>query len=115
VKHSQPQQGALIADVPPITNGGSIKVVQPAGIDEPAPPNGPRVRVRTRVAKSGTQRQELLVAANQKATRDAKAIESWQSPTATLLESPSDALLKSMPQLNQSGDELKSFLPTKPK
>ena len=115
VKHSQPQQGALIATAPPITNGGSIKVVQPAGIDEPAPATGPRVRIRPRVAKSGTQRQALLVAANQKATRDAKAIESWQSPTATLLESPSDALLKSMPQLNQSGDELKSFLPNKPK
>jgi len=51
------------------------------------------------------------MAANRKAARDAKAIESWQSPTATLLDSSSDELLKSLPQLNQTVDELKSFLP----
>ena len=65
VKHSQPQQGALIATAPPITNGGSIKVVQPARIDESAPPSGPHVKVRPRVPKSSTQREALLIGRHQ--------------------------------------------------
>jgi len=51
------------------------------------------------------------VVANKKAASDAKAIESWQSPTATLLDSSSDELLKSLPQLNQTVDELNHFYP----
>ncbi len=119
VKHSQPRSEAVIATVPQINKGGSLSVPQPGvePVSEPGfkpAPQSHRVG-RSRSLKLVAQRETLLVAANQKAARDAKAIASWQSPTATLLESPSDALLKSMPQLNQSGDELKSFLPTKPK
>jgi len=57
---------------------------------------------------------EILVAAGEKTLRDAKTIASWQSPTATLLGSSSDELLKSLPQLNQTVDELKSFLRDQP-
>ena len=53
----------------------------------------------------------LLAAAKKQAT----AISSWQSPTATLLSSPNDDLLKSLPQLNESTNDLKSFLPNTPK
>ncbi len=65
--------------------------------------------------KLAARRDASLVAANRKATYEAKAIASWQSPTATLLDSPSDDLLKSLPQLNHTVEELKSFLPNQPK
>jgi hypothetical protein len=65
--------------------------------------------------KLAARREALLVAANRKATHEAKAIASWKSPTATLLDSSSGELLKSLPQLNQTVDELKSFLPSQPK
>ena len=56
-----------------------------------------------------------MVAANRKAMHDAKTIASWKSPTSTLLDSPSEGLLKSLPQMNQTVDEMKSFLPSQPK
>jgi hypothetical protein len=118
VNRSQQNQQAVVANVPPITTGGGVKLVQPA--TTPAPLHvmavtHPRSNERSRVLKLAAQRQAVLMAANKKAAEDAKAIESWQSPTATLLASPSDGLLKSLPQLNQTVDELKSFLPSQPK
>jgi hypothetical protein len=38
----------------------------------------------------------------------------WQSPTAMLLQSPADDVLSSLPQLDQSLTELKTFLPNPP-
>jgi hypothetical protein len=73
------------------------------------------LRPRSPVIKLGSRSEDPMVAANQKATRDAKAIASWQSPTSTLLDSPNDGLLKSLPQMNQTVDEMKSFLPSQPK
>ena len=78
-------------------------------------PKGNRPGAKSRGLKLAVRRQALLVAANRRATRAAKTIASWQSPTATLLDSQSDELLKSLPQLNQTVDELKSFLPRQPK
>jgi hypothetical protein len=89
--------------------------VQPAKGAAPALVNQPRFQDRSRALKLAARRQAVLVAASKKTLRDAKAIESWQSPTAALLDSSSDELLKSLPQLNQSVDELKSFLPNQPK
>jgi hypothetical protein len=43
--------------------------------------------------------------------REAVSISSWQSPTATLMQSPADHVLTSLPQLNRSLNELKTFLP----
>jgi hypothetical protein len=70
---------------------------------------------RLRVIKLAARREALLLAANKKAARDAQAIASWKSPTATLLDSLSDGLLKSLPEMNQTVDEMKSFLPSQPK
>jgi len=71
-----------------------------------------RPPVRIRVAKlSQRHAQEIVV--NQQLTKEAKAIASWQSPTADLLSSPSDGLFKSLPQLNENANELKSFLPNR--
>jgi ABC-type transporter Mla subunit MlaD len=64
--------------------------------------------IRSRINRS-VMRNELLIAR----TRDAKTatIDTWQSPTAALLTSPADGLFKSLPQLNENANELKSFLP----
>ena len=60
-----------------------------------------------------TRRQALLLAANRKAAREARAIASWKSPTESLLSSSSDELFKSLPQLTENANELKSFLPSR--
>jgi hypothetical protein len=111
--------------VPPITNSGAITYGGPKNVEQPGQyvkePGSNSVMPRRFTDKSralklaAARRQAVLVAANRKAASDAKAIESWQSPTATLLDSSSDELLKSLPQLNQTTDELKSFLPSRPK
>jgi hypothetical protein len=69
---------------------------------------------KTRAMKLAALRQARLLAAGRKATRDAQAISIWQSPTSALLKSQNDELLKSLPQLSESADELKSFLPNTP-
>jgi len=66
-----------------------------------------------RANKLVAQRQQLLVAENRKVQKEAKEIASWQSPTASLLNSSSDDLFKSLPQLNESSNEMKSFLPNR--
>ena len=69
--------------------------------------------VRSRVSKSTAQSNALTVASNGKAANEATNIDTWQSPTAALLTSPTDGLFKSLPQLNQNANELKSFLPAR--
>jgi len=117
VNRAPRNQSAVVATVPSITNVGPKNVVQPnlEPVAESKPVAQLRFSGRSRAVKLAARRQAVLMAANKKAARDAKAIESWQSPTATLLDSSSDELLKSLPQLNQSVDELKSFLPVQPK
>lgn len=66
-----------------------------------------------RAARFAARQKAELLAARRAEIRDATAISSWQSPTATLLSSQNDALLNSLPQLNESVKELKSFLPNK--
>ncbi len=46
--------------------------------------------------------------------REAVSISSWQSPTATLMQSPADDVLTSLPQLDRSLTELRTFLPNTP-
>jgi len=70
------------------------------------------VSARLRAERFAARQEANLLAA---AKKQASAISSWQSPTATLLSSPNDDLLKSLPQLNESTKDLKSFLPNTPK
>lgn len=84
------------------------KVIDSAPII-PAKENGPTVKSPAK--RSGTQRHPLL--ASSRIVKEAKALESWQSPTASLLSSSSDELFKSLPQLNENANELKSFLPNR--
>ena len=100
----------------------TIRVAPPAtsGLTPPsAPPKGisdaERLRVvrNQRAARFAARQRSELLAARRAEIRDATAISSWQSPTATLLSSQNDALLNSVPQLNESVKDLKSFLPNK--
>ena len=45
----------------------------------------------------------------------AKAISNWQSPTDSLMRSPSEQVLTTVPQLNDAAAQLKSFLPDRNK
>jgi len=63
--------------------------------------------------KLTVRRHAELLAAKRAEIRNAVAISSWQSPTTALLRSPGDEVLTSLPQLNQSANELKSFLPSR--
>lgn len=110
----QRNQDALVG-VPPIPTVGPGRVA--AGTKDPEPKRWEPLRssAKSRALKLAARRQELLVAANRKATHEAKTLGSWQSPTATLLDSSSGELLKSLPQLSQTVDELKSFLTSSPK
>jgi len=74
----------------------------------PKPKNAPIV-ARNKV----TSQHNAMLAANRKLEKDAKSIASWTSPTSALLESPSDEIFSSLPELNQSATQLKSFLPSR--
>jgi hypothetical protein len=108
------QNNAVVASVPSITTVGPSSVVQPSKNSESAPVTQRHFSSKSHVLKLAARRQVVQLAAARKSLRDAKAIESWKSPTATLLVSSSDELLNSLPQLNQTVQELKSFLPNQP-
>jgi len=115
-RHWQRQQDVLV-NLPPVPAAGPAQVVvENKGVNPPMPgQEGIGPSSKSRPLTLAARRQALLVAVNRRATHEAKAIASWQSPTATLLDSSSGELLKSLPQLNQTVDELKSFLPSQPK
>ena len=115
-KHWQ-QNPDVVATAPRGLATGPVKVgIKNEEVNLPKPvPKGDSHGAKSRALKLAARREALLVAANRRATVEVKTIASWQSPTATLLDSQSDELLKSLPQLNQTVDELKSFLPSQPK
>ena len=55
-------------------------------------------------------RQQVELLAEKRSISDAVAVSGFQSPTGALLRSPDDELLTSLPQLESSSNELKSFL-----
>jgi len=101
---------AVTPAMPSVTPPLTTVPTQPKGISDEEQRRAARNLLAARFA--ARQRAELL-AARRAEIRDATAISSWQSPTATLLSSQNDALLNSLPQLNESAKELKSFLPNK--
>jgi hypothetical protein len=95
---------AIPPDVP-------VKVVKEAAGDSSlSEASRDRPASMSRVKRLATRRRALMLAINLKAAREAMAISSWQSPTTALLKSQNDELLKSLPQLNEGADNLKSFL-----
>jgi hypothetical protein len=86
------------------------EAVKTAGNSPQAPIETPVHRaVKPRVKRPAAPSDSQLLASNQ-STKDT-TIESWESPTSTLLSSPTDGLFKSVPQLNENANEMKSFLP----
>lgn len=63
---------------------------------------------RPRVRRPTAQPDSQLIA---RTTAKETTIDSWESPTSALLSSPTDGLFKSVPQLNENANEMKSFLP----
>jgi hypothetical protein len=115
-RYSQRTQPAVaVVETPPPsipkpTAAPTIATLKDAG--EVSAPTAPEKVKRSRSIRLSPEERALNVA-NQKLTRDAKAITNWQSPTSSLLTSPSDEIFSSLPQLNKSASELKSFLPSR--
>jgi hypothetical protein len=112
-QYSQPRATySAFADVPALNSFGAPEVKN--AVEVPTPPiqtgTGRRL-IRSRVTRSTAQSNALTVASNGKAAKEAINIDTWQSPTSALLTSPTDGLFKSLPQLNENSNELKSFLP----
>ncbi len=117
-KYSQQnaQQSAVMVTGTAIPAANPVQVTSNTEANSSVPgEKGLRSNSRPRAMRLAAQRRAVVLAANQKAAREAKAISTWQSPTSALLKSQNDELLKSLPQLNQSADDLKSFLPSTPK
>jgi hypothetical protein len=94
----------------PVTPPASTVPTQPKGVSDEEQRQAAR---KIRAARFAARQRAELLAARRAEIRDVTAISIWQSPTATLLSSQNDALLNSLPQLNESAKELKSFLPNK--
>jgi len=62
------------------------------------------------VRRSTAPANPQLIASNQTTVKET-TIDNWQSPTAGLLSSSTDGLFKSVPQLNENANGMKSFLP----
>ena len=102
---TSPVTPAILLVTPPATTGLTPKVISTTEQRQAAR--------NLRAARFAARQKAEVLAARRAEIRDATAISSWQSPTATLLSSQNDALLNSLPQLNESVKELKSFLPNK--
>ena len=110
-QYSQPRPTySAFASVPALTSFAPAVVktpdettsVQTATVHRPS---------RSRLPRSTAQTDALTIASAREAAKEATNIDNWQSPTATLLSSQTDGLFKSLPQLNENANELKSFLP----
>jgi hypothetical protein len=112
-RESQPSNQALAAgpariDLMPPTPAATPGLIHP-GVVEPAN----RIRSNREDRKVVARRHPNLNARNAD-VRKAGSISNWQSPTASLLQSPADNVLTSLPQLDRSVTELKTFLPNTP-
>jgi hypothetical protein len=93
------------ANLPRVNSGPTFDVT----IRENPAPKLPRVPHRRRflAVRHDAQLQKHKVMAD-----NLVAISTWQSPTTTLMFSPAEGVLSSLPQLTQAAVELKSFLPS---
>ena len=111
-RSQQPNKGMATG---PATPGSTLApqsaTAEPALLGVVASPN--RVKSNRRDLKVTARRHTDLNARNAD-IREAVSISSWQSPTATLMQSPADHVLTSLPQLDRSLTNLKTFLPNTP-
>ncbi|HEY6047230.1 MAG TPA: hypothetical protein VIU65_11545 [Pyrinomonadaceae bacterium] len=115
-QYSQRTQPPAVAKVtaPAVVNAppAPATVKSDSGPDKVGPATAPRNLKRTRPIRFRSEERTLMVS-NQKLTREAKALSSWSSPTSALLTSSSNEIFTSLPQLNKSASDLKSFLPSR--
>ena len=117
-KYSQPntRPSAVVVTGTTTPTARPVQVVVNTEANPPVPGDEQlRAKTRSRAMRLAVQRRTLMLTVNLKAEHEAKAISNWQSPTTALLKSQNDELLKSLPQLNENADELKSFLTNTPK
>jgi uncharacterized membrane protein len=79
-------------------------------------PRVTQLAVVVELPRSQPSRQKRTVKLRQTAKTvitDVALLSSWQSPTQSLMQSPSSVGFNSLPQLNQSAKDLESFLPKK--
>ena len=111
-RYSQPARPVQKASVTPPANDPVTATIK----NDQAPPAPVLVKnrvVQRRQMKRSVRAESLTVAEHRQAQQQAKDLASWQSPTSSLLSSPSDNLFKSLPQLNENESEMKSFLPNR--
>jgi hypothetical protein len=112
-QQTQPANGvATLSPIPKAAPASTAVSPEPNHVGSVAPLH--RVSSKSRTLKLAARRQAELLARNA-LVRDAVVISSWQSPTTTLLRSPADEMLTSLPPLDENANELKSFLPNTPK
>jgi hypothetical protein len=92
---------ALLPAPPSVTLGPKQLATEDLSGNRIKPNDGAR-RLRRRADSLALRQTEF---------RNAVVISIWRSPTATLMQSPADDVLTSLPQLDRSVNELKSFLP----
>jgi hypothetical protein len=85
------------------------RIITPApGPDVFTPNNPPSSKEPKRPHRPRKKRVERIT---EPAMTEAEMLSNWRSPTNILLNSPTGFALNSLPQLNQSAEELKQFLP----
>jgi type VI protein secretion system component VasF len=112
-----PSPQPVIVGAPQNPSSTSGAQAPPARIVETAETPAPKTKhavIASHRNKATSQPNAMLAAANRKLQKDAKSIANWTSPTSAFLESPSDEIYGSLPELNQSATQLKSFLPSRP-
>ena len=119
-RHAQPSEQVNPKVANESTPPGSLPGSTPAPLRASPPPTRPiqSVVVQSPVRLKSNQgarklaaRHEADLDAKNAVIREAVSMSSWQSPTATLMQSPADHVLTSLPQLDRSLNELKTFLP----
>lgn len=86
---------------------------QPAPVSTPATRESNNPTPPTNHARSHPRRKTNILThrTTQPSTTEAQMLSSWQSPTNILMASPASVVFDSLPQLNESAEELKQFLP----
>ena len=99
----------ILVESPAYTHVANSRPTLNVAIREDPVPKRPRSAPRRRFL---AVRRDALLQKKDKALADnVVAISTWHSPTTTLMFSPAEDVLSSLPQLTQAAVELKSFLP----
>lgn len=90
---------------------GQEQLARREGVGEESKEAGkPKNRVARRPGLNGASRKARLASPVRRRKGEDIFVSNWQSPTRTFLRSPVGELLRSVPQLDQSSLELRSFL-----